>query len=76
MINSNIIEVNCSECNRIESQDHVTKFQSAVRIRREFVKDLVIKLVKKKPRDASIEVIMSFMENILRYLDNKEEDDY
>ena len=40
------------------------------------MKKLVKELVKKKPRGTHIQVIMSFKEDILRYLDEEEEEDY
>ena len=44
-------------------------------LRRVFVKDLLVELVKNKPENISVEIIMSFVEDILWYLENDEEED-
>ena len=56
--------------------DYIIKCHSILQMRRKLVKELVTELVQKKPRDVSIDIIMSFIEDILRYLDNEEEEDY
>ena len=45
-------------------------------MRREFIRQLVVELVKAKPRDISEDLIKSFVEDILRYLENKEDEEY
>ena len=45
-------------------------------MRKDFVYKLVIELVKKKPEEVSVDIIMVFVEDILRYLENKEEEEY
>jgi len=45
-------------------------------MRKEFIKELLVALVKAKPEDISVDLIMSFLEDILRYLDNEEDKDY
>ena len=45
-------------------------------LRKEFIKDLVFKLVKNKPEDVCVEVIMSFVEDIMRYMENEEDEEY
>ena len=55
--------------------NHVIKYSKTKQLRRVFIKDLVVKLVKNKPKNISIEIIMSFIEYILQYLENEEEED-
>ena len=43
-------------------------------MRREIVKELVTKLDWMKPRNESIDIMKSFIEDILQYLDNEEEE--
>ena len=52
------------------------KCQNTIELRREFIKEIVIELVRNKPKDVHIEEIMSFVEDILRYLENEEDEEY
>ena len=45
-------------------------------MRREFIKELVSKLVKNKPRAVSVDITMSFIEDKLTCLDNEDEDEH
>ena len=54
--------------------DHVIKCCETKVLRREFIWELVIELVKIKLSDMSIDLIMSFIEDILWYLEIKEEE--
>ena len=45
-------------------------------MRKEFVHELVIELVKNKLEEVSMDVIILFVEDILWYLENKEEEEY
>ena len=76
MINNNLVEANCPHCNQVKTWDHVIKCCKTKTLRREFIQELVIELVKVKPSDVSIDLIMSFIENILWYLENEEEEEY
>ena len=58
MINNDIVEAHCSRCNQVETQNYVIKYKEMMSLRKEFIKDLVIVLVKNKPEDICIEVIM------------------
>jgi len=76
MINNNLVEANCPRCNQVEMWDHVIKYCKTKVMRREFIRELVIELVKVKPSNVSIDLIMSFIEDILWYLENEEEEEY
>ena len=52
------------------------KCRETIHLRKEFVKDLVVELVKSKPGDINVDVIMSFVEDIMRYIENKEKEEY
>ena len=72
MINNNIVEAICPRCEKVETQDYVIKYEETISLRKEFIKDLVVELVKNKPDDVHVEQIMSFIEDILRYAKNEE----
>ena len=75
MINNNMVEANCPHCNRVETWDHVIKCRETIQLRREFVRELVVDLVRNKPVDVRVDLIMSFIEDIVRYLEEEEEED-
>ena len=76
MINGNMVEANCPRCNQVETWDHVIKCRETVALRKEFIQKLVVELVEGKPSNVSIELIMSFVEDILRYIEDENEEDY
>ena len=69
MINNNLVEANCPHCNQVKMWDHMIKCCEIKALRREFIQELVIELVKVKPSDVSIDLIMLFIEDILQYLE-------
>ena len=75
MINNYVVEAHCPRCNLVEIWDHIIKCRETISLRKEFIKGLVVELVKNKLEDINMEVIMSFVEDILRYLENKEEEE-
>ena len=76
MINNNMVETAYPRCKKIETQDHIIKCKEIIAIRKEFIKELVVELVKNKPDDVYVEQIILFIEDILRYLENEEEEEY
>ena len=69
MINENLIEANCPRCNQIETWDHIVQCSDTVGLRREFITELLLDLVAEKNDEVSIDNIMSFGEDIVRYLE-------
>ena len=51
------------------------KCKETIQLRREFVRELVVDLVRNKPLDVRVDLIISFVEDIVRYLE-EEEDEY
>ena len=45
-------------------------------MRKDFIWELVIELVKNKSEEVSVDVIILFVEDILQYLENEEEKEY
>ena len=52
------------------------KYQNTIELRREFIKEIVIELVWNKPKEVHKEEIMLFIEDILRYIENEEDEEY
>ena len=75
MINEKLIEANCPRCNQIETWDHVVWCSDTVRLRREFITELLLDLLAEKNDEVSIDNIMSFGEDIVRYLEYEEDED-
>jgi len=76
MINNDMVEATCPRCEKVETWDHVIKCEKTIALRKQFIKELVIELARNKPKEVHIEEIMSFVEDILRYLENEEEEEY
>ena len=70
-----MVEANCLHCNVVETWDHIIKCKETASIRREFVKELVSELIKNKPQEVSADLIMSFVEDALMCLDDKDKDE-
>ena len=47
MINNNMVDSMCPRCEQVETWDHVIKCKETRRLRKDFVEDLLITLVKK-----------------------------
>ena len=76
MMNNNMVESTCPRCEKVETWDHVTKCQNTIELRKEFIKEIVIELARNKPKEVHIEEIMSFVEDILRCLENEEDEEH
>lgn len=74
-INVNMVEACCLICDSAEMWDHTIKCNETIELRKEFIEQLLIKILKQKG-DADANLIMSFCEDILRYLENEEEEEY
>ena len=76
MINNNMIEANYPRCNQVEMLDYVIKCNKIIELRRDFIQELVAESVKAKPIDISEDLIMLFVKDTLRYIENEEKEDY
>ena len=76
MINNNMVEATYPRCEKIETQNHVIKYKETITLRKEFIKELVVEVAKNKSDDLYVELIMLFIEDILRYTENEEEEEY
>ena len=74
IINNNLIEAHCLRCNQVETWDHVVRCSETIEIRKEFILELLIELVKVNGNKVYINTIMAFGEDILRYLEYKDDD--
>ena len=59
-----------------ETWDHIIKCQEIIGMRREFVKELVVELVDNKLKDVSVDMIMFFIEDMLRHLDDEDKGEH
>ena len=69
MINDNLIEENCPRCNQVETWDHIIQCNNMVRLRREFITEFLLELLVERNEEVSIDNIMAFGEDIVRYLE-------
>jgi len=75
MINNNMIEANCPRCNQVETWDHVVWCSDTVRLRREFITELLLELLAERNEEVSIDNIMAFGEDIVQYLEYEEDEE-
>ena len=76
LMNGNMVEATCPRCGQIESWDHIVKCDDTKSNRAEFIRNLMLELVSRKPDSVDVNEIMSFMEDILRCFDNEIEEEY
>jgi len=76
MINDQMFDATCPRCEETETWDHVIKCRKTLQMRRQFIMKLVIELARNKSEEIHVEEIMSFVEDILRYLENEQEEEY
>ena len=76
MINDDMVEAICSRCERVETWYQVIKCKKTILMRKEFISELLIELIKCKHKDMNVEIILSFIENIMRYSENKEDEEH
>ena len=60
----------------MEMWEHIVKCRETKYLRKDFVKDLIKEMIKEAPKNTSIKKIFKIIDNILRYLENDESDDY
>ena len=72
LINKNMIEACCPRCQELESWDHAIKCEETISMRKEFIQELLKKLLKYK-NEIDVNEIMSFCEDILVYLEEDEQ---
>ena len=72
VINNNMIEENCPRCNEIEMWEHVIKYTETMKIRKEFVTELLKEMFENKDREVDVNEIFEMIEDILRYLEEEE----
>ena len=76
MINNNECGHECPRCNEVETWEHVIKCRKTIPIRREFIKTLLKELTAKCLSTIELDEVLSFMEDILRYLEEDESKEY
>ena len=75
MINENMVEVYCPRCDSIETWDHVIRYPEMIAMRKKFMEKLLLEMLKNRD-DVEVNLIMSFCEDILQYLEDDIEDEY
>ena len=66
----------CPRCSRVETQDHVIRCDDTREFRKQFIIDLLSDLMKNKSQEVSYNDVFDMMEDILRYLDGEEIEEY
>ena len=74
VINKQLCNAECPRCSRNESWEHVVQCKETKSLRREFVKKLLIDMLKERPEEVDRMEIFDMIEDILKYLDEEEED--
>jgi hypothetical protein len=75
LINNNMTEEHCPRCNRLETWDHVIRCSTTIEMRKEFIKNLLMALLKER-ENVPVNEIMAMGEDILCYLEEGPEDEY
>ena len=76
MINDNVVKAKCPRCEQVDTWDHLVKCSEKRCLRKVFMQDLVVTLVKNKPEDVNEDAIISFVEDILKCIENEEKEEY
>ena len=75
MINDNIVEATCLQCNQVKIQDYVVRCREIIELRKEFMHELLTEMLKVKDNKVCINTIIVFGEDILEYLECEEEEE-
>ena len=76
IINNKMIKEEYPRYSKVEIQDHVIKCKETRHLRVQYVKDLTKEIIKENPLNIEVDEIFSFIEDILRYLENNESKEY
>lgn len=76
MINKKEYGNECPRCSEDETWEHVIKCRKTINIRKEFIKTLVKEMSEKCPTDIDQDEILSLIEDILKYLESDDSDEY
>ena len=75
MFNDEMIDDQCPRCGATETWDHIIKCNKTIELRKKYIEKLLIEMLKNRD-EVDINEIMSFCEDILRYLENDVEEEY
>ena len=65
MIDDDLIKTDCLRWNQVETQDHTVKYGETMELRKDFIEELLIKLVKENCNEVSEDAIIAFGEDVL-----------
>ena len=68
IINDYMVEAICLRCKLIETWEHIMQCNANKRRRPAFAKDLLETLLKNEPKNAKEDVIILFVEDIMKYV--------
>ena len=71
-----MVGIECSRYSKVETQEHIVKFRETKYFRKEYVKELMKKMIKEEPKNINVKEIFEMIEDILRYLENNESNNY
>ena len=66
----------CPRCSKNESWEYVVQCKEIRHLRKDFVKNLLIEMLKERPKEVDRIDIFDIIEDILKYLDEDEEGDF
>ena len=76
MISKKTIGNECPRCSDVETWDYVVKYKETIPLRQEFVKKMLKELCNNRLENIDEEEILSFVEDILRYLEDNSDNEY
>ena len=76
MINKKEYGNECPRCSEDETWEHVIKCRKTINIRKEFIKTLIKEMLQKFSTDIDQDEILSLIEDILKYLESDDSDEY
>ena len=71
-----MVEEICPRCERIETWEHVLQCNENKKGRPGFAEDLIESLFKNKSAEVNEDEIMSFVEDIMKYVRNEDDGEY
>ena len=76
MINQNLIDSECPQCNKLEIWDYIIKYPITKELQQEFIKKIAKEMIKKNKGKINVEEILDMLEDIANYLQNGDPDEY
>ena len=76
MINKQQINSKCPQCSKNESWEHIVQCEETRHFKKDFVKNLLIEMLKERPREVDCMDVFDIIEDMLKHLSKDEEGDF